>query len=80
MRIFRTSRQIADGLRARIKYGVTQRDIAKELGISTAYLCDFLAGKREAGPTILKKLGFDTDPLYRRRLSSKVSRPNRGTP
>lgn len=72
---FQTSRQIADSLKARIGYGVTQRDIAKELGISTAYLCDFLAGRREAGPTILKKLGFDIAPLYRKRRALKLTRP-----
>jgi hypothetical protein len=63
---YRTSRQIADDVRALICYDTTQRDVAKTLGISTAYLCDFLAGRREAGPKILSALGYQPAPFYRR--------------
>lgn len=63
---YKTSRQIADDVQALICYDVTQRDLAKTLGISTAYLSDFLAGKRGAGPTILKALGYEIEPVYRR--------------
>jgi transcriptional regulator with XRE-family HTH domain len=36
----------------------TQRQIATKLGVSEAYLSDFLAEKREAGPKLLQALGM----------------------
>ena len=62
-----TSRQIADMLKKRITYHVRQKSIAKALGVSQSYLCDFLAGKREVGPKILKALKFEIVPYYRRK-------------
>ena len=62
---YMTSREIADMLKARISYRKRQKAIAKVLGISQSYFSDFLAGKREAGPTILKALNFETTPHYR---------------
>lgn len=62
-----TSRVLAEQIKAEIGYGCTQRDIAARLNISTAYLCDFLSGRREAGPKILEALGYETTPLYRKR-------------
>ncbi len=44
----------------------TQRALAVELGISEAYLSDFLNGRRGAGPAILKRLGFEPTPYYRK--------------
>ena len=71
-----TSRQLAKLLAARIGYGFTQRDLAKELEISAAYLCDFLQGRREAGPAILTALGYDPMPHYfkRKKRRDRVSR------
>lgn len=63
---YKTSRQIAADVQALISYDVTQRDVAKTLGVSTAYLSQFLAGQREVGPKILKALGYEIAPLYRR--------------
>jgi hypothetical protein len=53
-------------VKARINYETTERDIANEFGISASYLSDFLQGKRDAGPAILKALGFDEQPFYKR--------------
>lgn len=61
-----TSRAIAEQVKRMIKYGTTQKMLAKQFGISAAYLCDFLQGRREAGPKILRALGYDPIPRYRR--------------
>ena len=63
---YMTSADIRQLLKARITYTVTQKHIAKDLGVSGAYLSDYLAGNREVGPTILKKLGFDLTPHYKK--------------
>lgn len=59
-----TSRDIADGIKRQVGYSTTQRMIAVRLGVSDAYLSDFLSGRREVGPSILKALGYDTTPHY----------------
>jgi predicted transcriptional regulator len=53
-------------LKARINYETSQKALAAELDISESYLSDVLNGKRGAGPTILKALGFEDEPFYRR--------------
>lgn len=63
---YKTSREIAADIQALISYDVTQKDVAKTLGVSQAYLCDVLAGKRGVGPRVLKALGYDITPRYRR--------------
>ena len=63
---YMTSRQIAESLKNKIRYHKTQRDLSRELGVSGSYLCDFLSGNREAGPLILKALGFDKTPRYKK--------------
>lgn len=67
MSIYKSSRALAEELKASIGYDNNQRDIARRLGISAAYLSAFLAGNREAGPKILSKLGYETTPVYRRK-------------
>lgn len=57
---------IRQEVRSRIAYDVTQRSLAKQFGISAAYLSDFLAGNREAGPKILAALGYEIEPFYRK--------------
>ncbi len=59
-----TSRELAEVVRGRVSYNVTQAMLAKEFGVSQSYLSDFLAGKREAGPRILKALGYNDTPHY----------------
>ena len=66
MTTYVTSRDLAEQVKRQVKYGVTQKDIAKQFGISAAYLCDFLQGRREAGPKILRALGYDPIPRYKR--------------
>jgi len=46
-----------DELRARLKTA-SQRQVARDLGISSAYLSDVLANKRGVGDKILKALGM----------------------
>ena len=46
-----------DELKARLKTA-TQRQVARDLGISSAYLSDVLANKRGVGDKILKGLGL----------------------
>lgn len=64
--IYMTSKEIAKSLRDRINYQKTQRDLAKDLGVSESYLSDFLSGNRGAGPTILKALGFSLTQFYKK--------------
>ena len=44
--------------------GKNQREVAKEVPCSPAYLNDFLKGRRGPGPKILKYLGLEV--VYRR--------------
>lgn len=66
MATYRSDRELADLVKAQIGYRKTQRDWAKKAGISPAYLSDFLQGKRGPGPAILRALGFDPTPYYRK--------------
>ena len=58
--------EIVEALRERIDYHTTQDAIAKELGISRSYLCEVLGKKKKVGPVILKALGYDPTPHYRK--------------
>lgn len=62
---YQTSREIAAWIASRVGYGTTQKMLAKELGVSSGYLSDVLAGNRECGPRILNALGYDPTPHYR---------------
>jgi len=44
----------------------TQTALAKELGVSTAYLNDVLASRRDAGEKLLKPLGMSKHVTYKR--------------
>lgn len=61
-----TERDIAELMKARLLAKKSQRDLAKELGVSETYLSDFIRGKRTAGPKVLKGLGYDPTPFYRK--------------
>ena len=56
--------EIAEALRARISYRLSQTDLAKELGISHAHLSEVLSGKKRPGPRVLKAMGYDPTPYY----------------
>lgn len=45
-------------LRSHISYEESQKDLAREMGVSEAYVSLVLAGKREPGPKVLKFLGL----------------------
>lgn len=65
---YRTDRELAAMIKAQIDRHIpgTQAAWAKQAGISQAYLSDFLQGKRGAGPAILKAIGFEPTPFYRK--------------
>lgn len=65
---YATDREIAELVKTKIGPKKTQRVLAEELGISEAYLSDFLNGRRNAGPLILKGLGYDPTPHYRKHV------------
>ena len=52
-------------LKTRLK-GRTQSALAKELGVSPAYLSDILRGKRDPGPQVLGALGLERVVTYER--------------
>ena len=66
MAIYKTDRELAEMVKGQIGYRKTQRRWAKDAGISASYLSDFLQGNRGAGPAILKALGFENEPYYRK--------------
>ena len=66
MATYRSDREIAEMVRSQIGEKSTQKQWAEQAGISAAYLSDFLLGKRGAGPAILKALGFEPRPYYRK--------------
>lgn len=53
-----TTEAFLDELRARIRGIGTQQAAAKQWGISGAYLCDVLKGRREPGAKLLDALGY----------------------
>ena len=64
---FLSEQEIIETMRARIGYKRTQNDLADKLGVSHSYLSELLAGKKKSpGPSILKALGYDPAPHYRK--------------
>jgi len=54
-------------LRRRVRQaGQTQQTVARDLGISAAYLSDVLSGRREPGQKLLTALGLVRVVQYRR--------------
>jgi hypothetical protein len=66
MATYKDDQDLRDIVRAAIGQNGTQKAWADEAGISQAYLSDFLKGSRGAGPTILKAIGFEPTPYYRK--------------
>jgi predicted transcriptional regulator len=66
MATYKSEDDIVAAIRARVSYDVGQSDIAQELGISQSYLSELLSGKKSLGPLVLKKLGFDPKPHFRK--------------
>jgi len=55
-------------VRLRIKAGLSQRALAKQTGLSSAYLSQLERGKRNPGPDVAKRicsaLGVDFETLF----------------
>ncbi len=66
MATYRSEKDLVKIVRAQLGPDKTQKEWAKEAGISPAYLSDFLQGRRGAGPAILRALKFEPTPYYRR--------------
>ncbi len=58
-----TADEVRDLLREKLKGG-TQNDLAHDLGISPAYLCDVLGGFRNPGVKLLRALGLSKSVDY----------------
>lgn len=46
--------------------GRSQKEWAAKNGLAASYVSDFLNGRRDAGPALLRALGFDPQPFYRK--------------
>lgn len=56
-------------LRSHISYEQSQKDLAAEIGVSQAFICGVLGGKKEPGPKVLKFLGLRRVIIYKRAKS-----------
>jgi hypothetical protein len=54
-----TEKEVKQLIKDRIKYGVTQMQIAKELKVCRSYLSEVLADKKSIGSTLINNLGFE---------------------
>lgn len=52
-----TEAEVKTLLRKKV-YAASQKEIAKELGISAAYLCDILQGRRDVSASVAAMLGL----------------------
>ena len=59
-----TRDELVQLLQHKIQQAGTQTAVAKELGITPAYLGDVLRGKREPGPSVLNALGLRSVITY----------------
>jgi hypothetical protein len=69
MAIYITEEEIVAAVEKQIGSG-SQKEWAKNAGISPAYLSDFLLRRRRAGPAILRAAGFSVTPYYRKEKSN----------
>lgn len=53
-------------IRRRLKSGITQDQLAQDLGISAPYLSDVIHGKRDPGPKVVQALGLEKRITYRK--------------
>lgn len=64
-----TTTELLEVLALRVKAAGSQRRFAEEVGVSQAYLCDVIRGRREPGPKLAAALGF---PVLERVFSQSV--------
>lgn len=50
-----------------------QQDIAQELGVAPSFLSDVLKGRRRFTPKILRKLGYDPTPHYKKAKEGRTN-------
>lgn len=58
------AREVIIELHRKVAAVGSQKKAAKELGISTSYLCDLLAGRRELTVGLAKALGFRIEARF----------------
>lgn len=46
----------------------TQRQVARELGYSDAFICDVLMGRRAVTAKLAEQLGYERVTVYRRKV------------
>jgi hypothetical protein len=63
---YMTEKDLTEMLLARLGPKKHQQDIAQELGVAPSFLSDVLKGRRRFTPRILRKLGYDPTPHYRK--------------
>ena len=63
--MYRQVHTVRDALIAACKAAGGQKAWAAQHGVSAAYVCDVLAGRREPCESILRPLGFERVALYR---------------
>jgi transcriptional regulator with XRE-family HTH domain len=61
-----TDADVKELLLQRVERNMTRRALARELGVSETFLYDVLKGDRPVGPRILRKLGYDPTPHYKK--------------
>lgn len=59
-----TTDKMRDKLRAAVKAAGSQKKWAEENGVSAAYVCDCLKGRRDVGESIAKPLGYQPVTMY----------------
>ena len=64
MRKYLKDEDIINLIKSRITYDYRQKELAKDMKISTAYMSDLLSGKRGFADKVLKFLGYEK--VYRR--------------
>ncbi len=67
----KTAAQIRAELASRSAYPRTQKDLARQLGVSVSYLNECIKGRRELGPLVLSALGYERVVTYLRTRRSK---------
>lgn len=65
-----TDKDLTEMLLQRLGPKKRQQDIAQELGVAPSFLSDVLKGRRRFTPRILRKLGYDPTPHYRKAKES----------
>ena len=72
---FHSPDEIIEVLRGRIASRGAQTEFAEAAGVSKSYLSELVAGKKTApGDAVLRGLGYDPTPHYRRLRSARHSR------